>query len=270
MLVWEKLNDEFIKKGGGGSVHGVPGVPSSVMTEQQLHHDGAPVPMTTPGCQMEGSAAGKWWRSGTYGDLAVPFLCKGASDMAAAPVFPLSFLSSFLLLLLLCPLVSSRQSRLLLFSSLRSFSSSVPAVPMCVCYARMCQSGCCCRSCSLLFCREERMDASMFECVWERGELMQVWAVRSNGQRSSDRKEVKRCRWRENAAEWQESNSVFCWIMKGVANPPHSLLPSYTSGIGRLSGMDFTPHSDPDPGDPGVENGSSNGQIISNWTFFCT
>lgn len=30
-------------------------VSSPVMTEQQLHHDGgAPVPMTTPSCQMEG------------------------------------------------------------------------------------------------------------------------------------------------------------------------------------------------------------------------
>lgn len=152
MFVWEELNDEFIKKtnrGGGGSVYGVPRVPSSVMTELQLHHDGAPVPMTTPGCQMEGSAGGgmwekrwrKWWRSGTYEDLAVPFLCKGASDMAAAPV-SLSPLSSFLLSppVLVSPSVLSTSSPppLLLPPCLRSLSSSPPAVPMCVCYARMC------------------------------------------------------------------------------------------------------------------------------------
>jgi len=40
------------------SVHGVPRVPSLVMTEQQPHHDGAPVPMTTQAVRWEGD----WWR----------------------------------------------------------------------------------------------------------------------------------------------------------------------------------------------------------------
>lgn len=42
----------------GRSVHGVPRVSSLVMTEQQPHHDGAPVPMTTQAVRWRDN----WWR----------------------------------------------------------------------------------------------------------------------------------------------------------------------------------------------------------------
>jgi len=51
----------------GRSVHGVPRVSSPVMTEQQPHHDGAPVPMTTQPVRWRGERwrdAGKERRDG--------------------------------------------------------------------------------------------------------------------------------------------------------------------------------------------------------------
>lgn len=61
-----------------------------------------------------------------------------------------------------------------------------------------------------------------------------------------ERKEYK-C-FRAFAGWWKEwpTHLTFCFPDK----------PSFTSGIGMHTGMDFIPQSNPDPNDPDQENGS--------------
>lgn len=96
----------FVKHTGcDGEAGGRDSQSSAVMTEQQLHHDRAPVPMTTQPIRwrkerggegmMEGCRQGQdeqenrgWQRCSTHRAAAVPLLCRGASDMAAPPSSP--------------------------------------------------------------------------------------------------------------------------------------------------------------------------------------
>lgn len=86
---WRKERQSEMKR--GRSVHGVPRVSSPVMTEQQPHHDGAPVPMTTPAVRWreeqrrdageEGSDGWRWKHKDERGLLTGRLLCRSAAKV---------------------------------------------------------------------------------------------------------------------------------------------------------------------------------------------